>query len=118
MIPAEHLRQDAFNSVNTLPEISIPRLYFGFLLFMKVRQLLLLSRDTCSLLLTSNSFCFPNCLHLLAVLHTGRLRARSLSCRERAHETPSSAHLRRLITDNFSRPDNQPVRPQPRCERR
>src|SRR5216684_866423 len=55
MIPPERLRQDAFNSIDTLAEISISRVYFGFLLFMKVRQLLLMSGDTCSLLLTSNS---------------------------------------------------------------
>src|SRR5712692_6949818 len=97
MIPPERLRQDAFNSIDTLAEISIARVYFGFLLFMKVRQLLLLSGDTCSLLLTSNSFRFPNCLHLLAVLRPVHLRGRSLSCRERAHETPSSAHLRRPL---------------------
>src|ERR1700737_130295 len=109
MIPAERLRQDAFDSVDTLPEISIPCLYFDFLLFMKERQLLLLSGDTYSLLLTSNSFRFSNCLHLLAVYRPSRLRGRSLHCRERAHETPSSAHLRRLIMDSFSLPDTPPA---------
>src|SRR5216683_521532 len=105
MIPPERLRQDAFNSIDTLAEISISRVYFGFLLFMKVRQLLLLSGHTCSLMLTSNSFRFPNWLHLLAVMRLGRPRGRSLHCRERAHETPSSAHLRRQITDSFSLSD-------------
>jgi hypothetical protein len=62
-----------------------------------------------TILLTLNSFRFPNCLHLLAVLRPGRPRGRSLPCHERAYETPSSAHLRRLITDSFSLPDTQPV---------
>src|SRR6266851_7383364 len=110
MIPAERLRQDVFDSADTLPEISIPCLYFRFLLFMIVRQLLLLSGHTCSLMLTSNSFRFPNCLRLLAVMRPGRPRGRSLHCRERAHETPSSAHLRRQITDSFSLSDTRRFR--------
>src|SRR5258708_19022187 len=104
MIPAERLRQDAFDSVDTLPEMSIPCLYFGFLLFMIVRQLLLLSGDTCSILLTSNSFRFPNCLHLLAVMRPGRPPGRLFPCRDAAPATPSSAHLRRAFRTLFAAP--------------